>query len=317
MVSVEVDDNMWSYLNDSENAASFGDLVVELDQEKNNTFVHLCDTLDERFYLCDLLNYSLAEFTVYPDRLVHQRTAYVFLSTSYFIRDDSVYVCVTNGAISNDGGLHWITVIGLSLSNLFLVLTLLTYLLLPKLQTNPGKLIMNLSAILFIAQMIFLVVMIVNDMGAVCQFLAIISHYSWLSVFFWMNSIVISTNRTFRNILSRSSAKQLVIFSIYSYGILLVIVAICVSLHFTDTVLAYAGGLNGDVHPGICWIYSQPVLLVAFIIPLALIVLCNVALFTLTAVTIMRTRTETAAVTRSSIQSRDIIVYIKLSNTSK
>ena len=96
-----------------------------------------------------------------------------------------------------------LTVIGIVLSLLGLLIALFTYSLFPRLRTNPGLGIMNLSVALFIAQLLFLVAPLAKGVDGLCEGLGSFQHYFWLATFLWMNVLSFDISCTFSNMTAK------------------------------------------------------------------------------------------------------------------
>ena len=91
-----------------------------------------------------------------------------------------------------------ITIVGLTLSILALIAVLVTYLIFPELRCPlPGKIVINLSIALMLAQIVFLFDMFFPITGGGCMALAILLHFLYLSAFSWMNVMAFDVSRTF------------------------------------------------------------------------------------------------------------------------
>lgn len=83
-------------------------------------------------------------------------------------------------------------------SLIFLLATLLTYVLFKELRNLPAWNIINLTVALIIAQGSFLVGSFVNSNRIICFIESIFAHYGFLAAFFWMNIIAFDLHRNFR-----------------------------------------------------------------------------------------------------------------------
>jgi hypothetical protein len=96
------------------------------------------------------------------------------------------------------GGLGYITVIGVSLSILFLLLHLSVFAMTPKLCNLSSMNLASLSVSLLVMYCSFFVVIYLKTFGVPCIVLAVIMHYTLLASFCWMLSIAYDINRVLR-----------------------------------------------------------------------------------------------------------------------
>ena len=93
---------------------------------------------------------------------------------------------------------YLITVIGLTLSILALLVVIITYCLFPELRSKlPGKIVINLSVALMLAQLVFLCDMFEDVTGDACTAIAVLLQFLLLAAFCWMNVMAFDVSRTF------------------------------------------------------------------------------------------------------------------------
>jgi len=95
-------------------------------------------------------------------------------------------------------GIGYITVIGVSLSILFLVLHLSVFFMTPKLRNLSSMNLASLSVSLLMMYCSFFVGSYLRNSGVVCVILAVIIHYTLLASFCWMLTIAYDINRVLR-----------------------------------------------------------------------------------------------------------------------
>ncbi|KAJ8045502.1 Latrophilin-like protein LAT-2 [Holothuria leucospilota] len=220
-----------------------------------------------------------------------------------------------------------LTVVGSSLSVVCLTATVLTYLIFPRLRNNVGKAILSLVLSLLVAQFCQLVLWDKTKNEKFCAFVAILSHYSFLAAFFWMNILGFDLSRTFgsRSKMQavRDSRKGFFFYSLYGWFSPLLIVGACMAIHFgkfeklnaaneSVSILQY-----GNNH--ICWITDQVALTYAFGVPIAVLLLCNAVFLADTIFGIFSARAATKRATRTNPQllrrdgKKDFLLFCKLS----
>ena len=92
----------------------------------------------------------------------------------------------------------YLTMVGLTLSILALLTVIFTYFLFSELRSKlPGKIVINLSISLMLAQLVFLFDMSQDVNGIACKFIAVILQFLYLAAFCWMNVMAFDVSRTF------------------------------------------------------------------------------------------------------------------------
>ena len=158
-----------------------------------------------------------------------------------------------------------------------------------------------------------------NDIQEFCSGFAIASHFFWLSAFFWMNLLAIEIYRTFGvgTRLKHVSTynRSVLCHALYGWGSPSVIVCVCV-------ILSYCNCVDVDVHYGdseVCWLGGGTANLVAFGVPVALIIGTNAVLFALTIIGIRITMRASDKMNVTQGQKRsvkrantDLFLYVKV-----
>ena len=148
---------------------------------------------------------------------------------------------------------------------------------------------------------------------SVCVFLAITMHYSFLAAFSWMSIMSFDIFTTFSSTVRPSSmdnhGRRFLRYSIYAWGLPLLIIIISVSINFSpiDTPQIRPG--YGE---GVCWITYRLALIVFFGVPVFLIITMNMVFYILTTVSICKITAATKIVSKSSDKQR-LLLYTKLS----
>ncbi|KAK3105222.1 hypothetical protein FSP39_020107 [Pinctada imbricata] len=182
----------------------------------------------------------------------------------------------------------------------------------------------------------------------ICQLYGVLLHYLFLAAFFWMNVMSFDVFKTFANkcILTRVRGvkKYFPRYALYAWGSPAVIVACCCIIDFTHIFenirIGYgASSLHDDlnttsndntsseivpVYSGKslgCWIKEPVAALVAFGLPILLILSSNAVMFTKTIICIRKTSKMVKLKTRRSSRSSlnhmtgrdDVILYVRMS----
>jgi hypothetical protein len=116
--------------------------------------------------------------------------------------DSGLFICLpqfyTDLVPDFDLGIVYITVIGVSLSILFLVLHLSFFAITPKLRNLSSMNLASLSVSLLMMYCSFFVGYYLRNSGLLCVVLAVILHYTLLASFCWMLTIAYDINRALR-----------------------------------------------------------------------------------------------------------------------
>ncbi|XP_066931289.1 uncharacterized protein [Clytia hemisphaerica] len=172
----------------------------------------------------------------------------------------------------------YITIVGCFMSIFCYVWVILTYTIIPALKTIPGKNIVCLCTVLLSADITMLITMLRLSNSACATFGAFL-HYFTLSVQVWAGIVAYDIWSTFhghRGVRNVKSNKRFHWYLAVGYLVPLVIVIICVALEMSATV-NFGYGLGG-----VCWIALFTPRLIAYILPMALITLFNVAVLSYT-----------------------------------
>ena len=160
--------------------------------------------------------------------------------------DDETAVSSIEGTLSS---------VAIIISLVFMILTLITYMLFKSLRNIPGWNIMNLTVSLAFAQLFLLLGSTINKYPLVCFIHSIITHYGFLTSFCWMNIISIDLYKNFgrksRHVLLRtlSAKERLPKYLLYGWLAPLIVIAASVATDFGLTSSSfkpcYASYLNG------------------------------------------------------------------------
>ena len=232
--------------------------------------------------------------------------------TTLFIRD-IVYL----GNVTIDQSLEYrLTIAGNAFSQISLVLLLGTYIWDKELHTSYGKCVIFLSASTMLEQIIQMISLNARKEQDICTVLALLHHWVYLVMFLWMASIAFDLLLTFSRIRQPSRAEQKRRFKIYATLSIVapsLMVGSCIVIDFCTS-----NYLIGYGHSHLCFITNYKANLVAFAIPVAAILLFNMACLTTTLLLICRARLQTRAVLRAQSKRRQghisiIIMALKLS----
>ncbi|XP_059476805.1 uncharacterized protein LOC132197488 isoform X2 [Neocloeon triangulifer] len=266
----------------------------ELNEEVSVDFLGNSSTLNCSKVVLEQVDYTLMQngslFINATRKIVHAED---FIPLS----DERVEICVdegdeilpmeTGGETSFSEWQSLLTLICTVVSLIGLSLHILVLLAVPKLRNLPGMISMGISVSLLMAQLLFLIATSPSrpaDYGG-CVALAAILHFSFLSVFAWTAIMSFDIWRTFSHptghIPGRKSQTWRVQFTkycVFASAIPLVIVAIAIGVDQCGLELAMSPqyGLSTA-----CWFGSRLGLGIFFALPVSLILIFNLCLYTL------------------------------------
>ncbi|KAK3608628.1 hypothetical protein CHS0354_042625 [Potamilus streckersoni] len=255
---------------------------------------------------CPLLKLSEAEFGTFK----FNSTGVYILSMDLFIPckkfDDSsgngyILICLEDylpralelkGQISFIAS-NWKPTVILStvivvVSDACLLVTIVTYSLFRSLRTQPGVNNLILSVLLIFAQI--LTQFGLGAYGVIwgCKLIGILIHFAWLMVLFWMNICCIHMHKSFTNIMHMNSAVggkcTTIKYILYT--------CICSCVVMTINVISSLARTNGaDMGYGnkwLCFISTELMLGLAFVLPISVLVFINLFLFLIVVVKIKK-----------------------------
>ena len=188
------------------------------------------------------------------------------------------------------------------------LLTFVTYCILPQLRTVPGRNIMSLCASLFVAQGSLQFSSFILTHEIICVPFAMLTHYSWLATFCAMNVCSFHMYRVFYFKVMASSEASVSFehtrrYLLYTYSFPLLIVGLTTAIHLGLSKGSFTG--YGKFACFLSDIYSVTF---SFIVPAALIFVSNFGFF---AVAFHAIRTS-PRVGSNKKDRREFFVYLKL-----
>ena len=269
---------------------------------------------------CSLVALTSSEFAKFME--VEQLTDYNHL----ILETGGALVC--HHLVSNKPqrvhGYTIVTIICITLSMLALIASFITYLVFPSLRNLPGRCVMSLIGAVFCGQLLLLITG--DDVArsvseAFCAVLAVLLHYSWLSTFSWTNVLAFYLARALGPKAKPSAAGQhrhsLLFFSLFGWGLPLVIVIICVILHFVPNLNLHYGVSVEITDTLSCNMTDRSVRIAAILVPICVSLLANAVLFVriLTGFTFRRTPSSNiySREAQKTRTRRDAFISIKVS----
>ena len=236
------------------------------------------------------------------------------------LRDKTAVVCADfltapQSPTATELVLSYLSIILNTLSVISLALTFIVYCLLPPLRNLAGQSIMNLAVALFTANILLLLSGYFIEVPTLCLIVAPVIHFTWLAAFMWMAVLSFNVARTLSSTVVNqthiSTTKPLLRYMLFAWGIPLVIVSICIALHFcqcTSTAQIYADEKR-------CYIVSTNVNLYAFGVPVALTLTVSICLFVYTVVFLRTSRSSTRIArneTRLQEAKVEFVIYVRV-----
>ena len=192
---------------------------------------------------------------------------------------------------ANHSRLFIVGLTGNIISLICLFLLLITYLMLGKYKTVPGKSTMCLSLALIGTNVTQILASYYNDNGTFCIILGVLLHWFFLSTFIWMSALAYDYFITFHKLQLVSLSAKIIRFRAYCCAALAVptiAVAVCLCLDVPNKNITHYGA------DGKCFIVGLWTNLFAFVVPVALLLSINIGLlcFTINDIRIMRKSTN-------------------------
>lgn len=249
----------------------------------------------------------------------------VYTAQEYVKNDSSVFLCMhhkQNEMTSSKVKLYqynnierYLSLIGLIISIIALTVTLIIYVLLPKLMNLPGKILTGLIVSLLLAQVLFLIAAETVDKSEVCLTVAVLMHFFFLCSFCWMNVMAFDLWMTFSQKFSArlrsNTSRRFLAYACYALGIPLIITSVSLIANYTaDSEHNFRPGYGERV----CWITSKLALLLFFAGPLAVFKLFDFIAFGFTVYHIAEAKRQ-GAVARDGRRISSFLINLKLSLT--
>ncbi|XP_014254271.1 G-protein coupled receptor Mth2-like isoform X6 [Cimex lectularius] len=189
--------------------------------------------------------------------------------------------------------------IGMIISLPFLLITLITYIILPSLHNKHGYCLMGHITAMIFGYTTLTVTQIYADVFLVsCITLGFAVQFFFLATFFWLNVMCIDIYWAFSGIKLRGTAserdrKKLLAYSFYAWGMPLIILAVTVGVDYSDSIPS-SSIFKPNMGKDRCFFKGRTATWTYFYGPMAVILFSNLILFSITAYRIWRHRRETA-----------------------
>ncbi|XP_033640757.1 uncharacterized protein LOC117300993 [Asterias rubens] len=337
-ISVQ-NDTTFVYVNASKSWFPLNQTIVRANfKRRENLFDQFTDLqiCAEKTLSCPLevFNSSLFQDDVdNPGAVVYTPTGDVFNKSEYVRHGEMIGVCSFNTnppsqpPQQNPGKLpQWqvtaqqiLSLVGNIISMVAAAATFATYCLFKELRKRISVAIMGLVSSLFMAQLLLLLSGTATSNPAACTAVAFLGHFFWLSAVLWTSVLAFDLHRTFAY---GSKIRRLdlemrtfLLEVLFTVCVAMVIVMPCLVIHLcdcTDIPLWY-----GDEN--VCWIGDGFTNLIAFGLPIGIIVLVNIVLFSFTVRGIRSAKRQTEGMLRSDESKErrmrnELVIYVKISS---
>ncbi|XP_033095741.1 adhesion G protein-coupled receptor E4-like [Anneissia japonica] len=240
---------------------------------------------------------------LYPFKGIHKK------NTARYTNNDS------HKSNYYDKTLQILNVVGVSCSLLGLFLTFIIRCIKKDLRNISGKIVMNIAAALFLAQLGTLLAKTLVESKLGCVALAVLLHYLWLVAFMWMFIMSIVLFKSFRSLKSavehRSGKQSITIPFFCCWGLPVLVVAAAMTLHIWE--YAPIKFFYGD--ETVCWIPDEFATFMFLGIPMATILALNSIMFVVIVCGIYQTKMSSKAMRGSSTKkdiSTNLIIFAKV-----
>lgn len=256
--------------------------------------------------------------------IIFMKTHYFLESSEYIYFNESgqiILVCVGtfNKVIEKlsikvfiDGfsGESIVSIACLSVSIIGLILTLITYCMFEQLRTLPGKNNMSLSINLMLAQIFFLIGSLsqFEPFSISCKIIGIVIHFLWLQSVIWMN---ICTYHIFTVLIKtkvlRHDNDRATLVKYHTMSIIASAVIVSVNIIYSLVTSKYKDFGYGKT---VCYISTELMQEITFGIPVALVIVTNITLFSIVVVKLMRMPDISSAVKH---ERNNAVIFARLS----
>ena len=245
-------------------------------------------------WTCTWLLYHPNETIVTVDSVTIVTTDKTYQSGMFELLEGAVVVCEADfhGNAKNNGNtttnlvLSVVTLAGSGVSILCLLLRILLQFLLPSFKKRPGRLQLQLAVALLLTFIILLSGPFVAKIPEACTTAAILLAYGFLAAFIWMNVIAVDTWLVFRPSAAYSRAdgdeRSLIGYFFIGWGIPIILVVVPITMNYVDVDTTFRPEFGGFR----CWYTQRYAMLIYFGLPVAVSIILNICLYTLTAISL-------------------------------
>ena len=244
-----------------------------------------------------------------------------YYSSEHDLENETIFMCVEVSPkkkyfIRSKSNVNriYLSLVCLILSLVCLFLVIQTYLIFPELRNLPGKNLLSLSISLFLVQLLWLIPDQLYS-PTWCHVAAIMKHYLFLVSFVAMAIIAWKTHAVFttqevplqKSEMKKCEKRKFYKYSAIVWGLPAVFVVTCAVVDDKDIYAVYVNDL-------LCWFDNPQPHKYLFILPIGLLQLFNIIVFSLTVFGIQRTRSSTKSVRLDQQRKTMFWIYLKLSS---
>ncbi|CAD7086434.1 unnamed protein product [Hermetia illucens] len=201
--------------------------------------------------------------------------------------------------------------IGLMISSVFLGMTILVYLCVPKLLNIPGKNLICHALSMMCAYIGLFLIQHSNLQFTICYPLAFFIYFSFMATFAWLNIMCFDIWWTFgssqgtRGLDSFRDSHRFLLYSVYAWGVPSIFTTITLCIDYFKLVSDY---FHPNIGEGRCWFSqtSSPPHLLFFLTPIGILILTNSVLFVLTLRHCNRVKREIFRMQSSSSEKKSL-----------
>ncbi|KAL3864229.1 hypothetical protein ACJMK2_005933 [Sinanodonta woodiana] len=204
-----------------------------------------------------------------------------------------------------------LSIVCTSMSLLCLLLTLIVYLVFPKLRTVPGKNNMLLVINLFMAQAMYLAfVFTPASASSTCKSVGVLLHFFWLSAIFWMHVCTFHMLKVFVR-LNKPNSKASTSKTIVMYTIFVIVISGLFVLSNIIKALIDSATVDIGYGPDICYISNVKMVGFTFALPVGFVVVSNLLMFL---VVIVKLRSLPSVEKNVEHNRNNAVIFVKLSS---
>ncbi|GFT48796.1 g-protein coupled receptor Mth2 [Nephila pilipes] len=207
--------------------------------------------------------------------------------------------------------------IGSSISIVALIAHLITFCLVPILRNLPGYNLASLSLALLLTYSFSLIIQIPGVLGVFCIVSGVLQVNFLLTAFFCMNVLAFDIWRTLKRAMSKmvvcshnKKKNHFIIYSIYSWGIPLIVTCISVIIDNTEGIPSWIKPHFGRWN--ICWITNSKAKIIFFTITAVALLLANGFFFVMSAFIIKNNTMKNASDQLKQTARRNFFLYVRL-----
>ena len=279
-------------------------------------------SLDESKFLCSRIRFSENEYVEYENKSVQILNKHMVSVGEYIKVNSDIFVCKEHLNYSNEHFQTYtpalntitgkLTLSLMSISSVCLLIRIVLQPVVPAYSNFPMKLQLNLCISMLTAFLLFLISPLLSEFHLVCKIIAILVHWSFLSMFCWINIISRDILIRFKGFSNKQQeppkGKTLLKCILLAWGIPLcwVVVAVVVdNVSVNPTFQPQYGDPN-------CWMNQSWAVIIFFGIPFGISLTVSVCLFITTTFNLRKTFADTKNILNKESNGQEYKIYVKL-----